>query len=141
MTITSSKILQQLGVLTSCWGVQDLPQQLDRAAQRAELERRVAGMPFAMPEIVRHTRDEDLYFSVIADRCGALSDTRAAALTQQRRPDHCPLGVPSALLQANVFVRLTGICMELLEPGLVCCAEVPTALLWADDRTISHLQS
>ena len=43
---------------------------MDRAAQRAELVRRTAGMPFAMPEIVSHTADEDLYFSVINDRWG-----------------------------------------------------------------------
>lgn len=55
-------------MLTQCWGMQDLPKQLDRAAQRAELDRRVAGLPFAMPEIARRTCDEDLYFSIIADR-------------------------------------------------------------------------
>ena len=57
--------------LTQRWAMQDLPKQLDRAAQRAELNKRVAGMPFAMPEIARRTRDEDLYFSIIADRRGA----------------------------------------------------------------------
>ena len=79
LTEAISNVLQQLGALTSCWGMQEMPQQLDRAAQRALLEKRVAGMPFAMPEIVRHTRDEDLYFSVIADRCGALTATHCAA--------------------------------------------------------------
>ncbi|KAK9821746.1 hypothetical protein WJX81_001739 [Elliptochloris bilobata] len=46
----------------------ELPKQMDRAAQRAELDKRVAGLPFAMPEIARRTRDEDLYFSIITDR-------------------------------------------------------------------------
>lgn len=59
--------------------MQELPQQLDRAAQRAELEKRVAGLPFAMPEIVRHTRDEDLYFSIVADRCKAVTAIHGAA--------------------------------------------------------------
>ena len=62
-------------MLTRCRGMQDVPKQLDRAAQRMELDKRVAGLPFAMPEIARRTRDEDLYFSIIADRraaCAAL---------------------------------------------------------------------
>ena len=79
MNLSSINLSWQLGVLTACWGMQELPQQLDRAAQRALLERRVAGMPFAMPEIVRHTRDEDLYFSVIADRYETVAATYGAA--------------------------------------------------------------
>ena len=43
---------------------------MDRATQRAELVKRTAGMPFAMPEIVSHTAEDDLYFSSINDRWG-----------------------------------------------------------------------
>lgn len=41
----------------------------------------------------------------------------AQPLAQQRRPDHCPVGVPFALLLAYLFASLTGLCMELWDLG------------------------
>lgn len=53
-----------------CSPSQDLPKQLDTAAKRREvLDERMGGLPHNAREIARRTRDEDLYFSSITDRC------------------------------------------------------------------------
>ena len=83
--------------------MQELPKQLDRAAQRAELDKRVAGLPFAMPEIVRRTRDEDLYFSIIADRCEALTAMRCSSGRAQKT--HALLDTAVAAVLGHKYVR------------------------------------
>lgn len=79
-----------LPVNLRCSALQELPKRMDRAAQRAELVKRTAGMPFAMPEIVSHTAEEDLYFSVISDRWGL-------ALCMTAFPSCCVYGGASSL--------------------------------------------
>ena len=41
----------------------------DKAAMRADLARRVRGLPLHMEAVVAHTPDSHLYLNVIGDRC------------------------------------------------------------------------